>query len=253
MRYFIGIYTLVLSVLLCSQVRAQGVLQNVWYEPFNTAPGDSITLSALLYNKDPKPVTFTVVFKTPEKAIGEPVVVVVEGVSAKTVSVKTVQPQTIEKVSAEITAAINSTKKDVAALHGIIGSTTIGVVSEKEKQSFSFDTSSLKGIANSFHGGIEVFRKQQAVYFAQMRDSARQALAITPNATNDLFSSNGIPPEKDLTTKDIAVYKTDNPFEYVRLIGGTALASFFGSATLFYIALVLLGFFLLRFLYRMFI
>lgn len=257
MKYFTALIVLI-CFLVPSTGRAESVLQSVWYEPFNTAPGDAITLSALLYNKDQKPVTFTVVFDQNGAMIGTPVVVVVGGVSAKTVSIKTTQPQQAQTVTASVTAAINSLKKDVPALHGVIGTVTIGPPATDTTVPLSLNTSSIIAFGLSIKEKVDVFRIAQAKHFATVRDDARQKLGLpsAPSVTDVLMPKAPSAPgafTSEEATSGIKIYKADNPLEYPRLVGATALAAFFGQAMLFYIVLVIVFFFVLRFLYRMFI
>jgi len=92
----------------------------------------------------------------------------------------------------------------------------------------------------------EQFRLKQSVYFTKMRDEAKKELNIEQSSV--------ITPDAESSEIDeiITEYKEDiqlpGILTYVKYIAGIALSTLFSSALLFYIAALLLGLIVVRFL-----
>jgi hypothetical protein len=120
--------------------------------------------------------------------------------------------------------------------------------------------SKAKSIFNSIFNTIEVFRKKEAVYFANMRDETKVKIGI--KVTDDVLKKiapdfaapqppSAVPEPQKLS--DLEVKKMDNPVDYGKLIYSTALASLFDNSLMFYGVLIFLTFFAIRLIFRMFI
>ena len=116
----------------------------------------------------------------------------------------------------------------------------------------------LREILGPIYQSLEVFRKKQAEHFVVVRDKTKIKLGI--NLAEDALERlkpflapptapsavPGVGPQEGLEIK-----KLDNPKDYAALIGSTALASLFSNVWMFYTGIVLLLFFILRFIFRM--
>lgn len=138
--------------------------------------------------------------------------------------------------------------------------TTTETTTEVATPSSSLDKAEtkLREILSPIYVSLEVFRKKEAEHFAIVRDKAKAKLGI--NLAEDAIerikpflappaAPSAIPGTN--TGEELEIKKIDNPKDYVILIFSTALASLFASAWMFYTAIVLIFFFLIRLIFRM--
>jgi hypothetical protein len=130
--------------------------------------------------------------------------------------------------------------------------------------SANIDTSSIEEIGKTWISStkefIEVFRIKQAQYFINLRDTTKVKLGIKVSddileKINETLSPPPAPTPIPGTEQGDGLYfkKVDNPIDYGTLILATALASLFSSILMFYGISIILAFFILRFIFRMFI
>lgn len=102
-------------------------------------------------------------------------------------------------------------------------------------------------------GFMETFRKKQAVYFTTLRDTTKEKIGIKDTSSLSDAPPAPLPFTDSETMGDLPQYKQDSPWDYVILIFATAMATVFSEILLFYISLVILTFFIIRFFFRMFV
>ncbi|HTH92870.1 MAG TPA: hypothetical protein VL576_00075 [Candidatus Paceibacterota bacterium] len=210
---------------------------SVWFTPSDAASGAPITLNALVYNNQTQDATVTVQFKTDAGVIGTQSALVASQ-SAKTLVQKWLMPAKATVVTASVTGAVDKNKKSIPALLGTLGTVSVGVGVTPVITTGSFPGSStLTAWLGPLLSKIETFRLNQAVAYAALRDQTKLALGITPSKTPAQNTGDGLPP-----------VKFDNPLNYIVLIYATAAASFFGSAIIFYIGIILVLLLLIRFI-----
>lgn len=241
MKFALALFFLGLPLVVFAQPPAPGV--SVWAEPKEAALGAPITLSALVYNTQKDTVTVTVVFTTPLVTYGEPVRLSIPPGTAKTATVTSVQPEDRQVVTATVTEAINSKKESVPSLEGPLGSVSIGPEKQDPFGSLRGFEASLRRMVQVIRTDLEAFRSKQAAHFIALRDEKKE-LMQKPVAVPESFFEEG--------TKPLELYSTKHSmFDYVTLATATALATFFSQSLLFYIALFLMAFFVLRFVFRL--
>jgi hypothetical protein len=218
---------------------------SVWFTPANAAAGTAITLNALVYNNQGKDATVTVQFKTAaasgttasQASIIGTQTQLITAQSAKTVMQPWIMPKTATVVTVSVTAAVDSNKKSIPALIGTLGTVSVGAgVIPAMNSSGIPGTSQLTAWLGPLFSTIETFRVNQAAAYATLRDQTKATLGITPSAITP-STGDGLPP-----------LKFDNPIQYLILVYATAMASFFGTAAIFYIGAVLIVLLVIRFL-----
>lgn len=217
--------------------------QKVSVEPIEVTAGSDITISAFLYNNQKETITFTLLAKGGDTTIGKPVVTLAAG-SAKTVTIGWKQPKTQTTVTVSVVSALNSKKVDITSLHGSLGAVLVGPVLAPTPNT---PLSSPKGTVTKLYQNsklfLEEFRVKQMNHFARERDEARAEVNQTTVATLP-----GAPVDDG-----IEVAKVNNPMDYGMLVLSTALASFFASVAMFYGALFLIVFLIIRLFFKLFI
>ncbi|MCC7436330.1 hypothetical protein IT402_00420 [Candidatus Nomurabacteria bacterium] len=235
--------------------------ENVFVSPKDAEINTPVKINALIYNNQPESITFTIEFKEGDSLVAKPVVKVVNSLAAETVSVDFKQSEEQTQINVSITSAINKQRQDLVGLHGLVGSVLIGKSVDKNKN-LSMPEGKLREIFYSLKEKIEVFRKKQAIYFTNLRDSTKMKLGIkisedalqnlTPDFAN-MAPTIATEEKSSENVEGLEKAELDNPMDYVTLIYSTALASLFGSVLMFYAAFFLILLLILRFIFRMFI
>lgn len=241
MKLFLTLVLLSTPMLVFAQPPTPGV--SVWAEPKEVAIGKPLTLSALVYNTQKDTVTVTVTFTTPLTTYGEPVRLSIPPATAKTAAVSITQPEDRQVVTATVTSAVNSKKEPIVSLEGPLGAVTIGPEKQDPFGSLSGVEASLKRMVSVIRTDLEAFRSKQAAHFIALRGEKKE-LMQKPVEVPESFFEEG--------EKPLELYSTKHSmFDYITLVTATALATFFGQSLLFYIALFLITFFLVRFVFRL--
>lgn len=239
----IAIFGFVLSLFLASNVFAVAPLpkERVSIEPVDAQVGASVVISAFLYNDQKETITFTLEAKGGDNAIGKSVVTLAKG-SAKTVTFPWKQPKTKTTVSVDIVSALTTKKVDLTTLHGSLGILLVGQEDVAPIAKISEPKNAFEKYYFDFKKRLEDFRKKQAEHFSSERDASKAKIdekdVIVPQT-----GENGA----------IEVAKVGSPTDYGMLVLSTALASFFASTIMFYGAIIIILFLLIRFIFRSFI
>ncbi len=226
--------------------------QSVWIVPENPKKGTTAELNALVYNKSTKSVTVSVLFSIPDDEI-ETISATIAPATAKTITALWDVAEGTQQITASVISAVDSNKKTVPELLGVVGTVTIGKTSSVE--------TTLRGILGNVFSIIDPWRQKQAQHFTTLRDAAREKVGVKSiKEAYDTFAP--LPPEvpaapgdtKEDTVADLALgYEAIPIGAYITLIYATALATIFSSIALFYITLTLLSLLVLRFIIRIFI
>ncbi len=228
--------------LIPSFINAQQPPSGVWITPDGALPAEEVTLNALVYNDTKELVIVVVEFKTTTATIAKTDPVSVPAQSAKTVSVKWIIPAESATVSANVISAKNSLKKDVPSLVGLIGTMTVGKTIVPK--------ASIKGFFAKVIDKIETFRIRQLEYFTTLKQKHQSVLA--PNAIEDIGEM--LQPDSPQTpgeTEDKSNVQT-NTKEYITLVYASIGKSYFEHKAFFYVSVVLIFLFILRFIFNRF-
>lgn len=213
----------------------------VTVEPFGAIAGEAITISVFLYNDQKETITYTLEAKGGDTVIGKSVTTLTKG-SAKTVAFSWKQPKTKTTVSVNIVSALTTKKADLTNLHGSLGILLIGAeespVLNQESKKINFAGKGLESIKQK----IEDFRIKQMTYFAKERDDSRAKIDQKDVLVPPTFENGAV-----------EVSKVGSPTDYGMFILATALASFFASVWMFYGAIILVLFLIIRFIFKSFI
>lgn len=254
MKYVILLFLMLGNVMLVSA--APGIpSSSVWVEPATAAPGQAIELNAFIYNSEKQNVTYTVSFRVKNEQVTQASATISPKV-AKAVIGQWKQPQKTVDVTAVIVKAVGKDGKEITALHGELGTITVGVEEEKKESSKASlpdvklpknfpSIGEVKGFINTKLSKLEAYRQRQAEKYAQLKTTARSEAGI--GESRELVREN----EKGETV----VERIEKPtfVAYGQIMVASALASFFGSYFIFYISVILLTFMVIRFIFRRFI
>lgn len=218
---------------------------SVWATPAQAPAGETVTLSALVYNTQTQTVTVRISFSTVEKTLGEPVVLTIAPATAKTASVAVVQPGDRQLVTVTTLSAIGADKKPVPTLEGVLGTITIGPEKKDILNDLSGVEATLMRTFRTTRAHIETFRLKQALHFTTLRDNTRALIDANETPVD--------PTTEEAPTTMLDTYKTAAITQYTTLGTATILAAFFSKMILFYIVSFLLLFGLIRFVFRTFV
>ncbi len=269
MSKFISLFILALMFVWQSAFAVAPIPTNsISVEPLIAENDSPIKISALIYNPQKETITFTVEFKAGEISLGKQVASVAP-LGAKTVSVAWKQPKMKTDISVMILSALDAQKKDNASLHGLVGSIVLGTEDVKAPSVISFGQGKIGIALSGFFDTIEAFRQKQAVYFAALRDEAKQSLDMqakddvikklspifSPPTTAPMIGDDATAPPDDLALTEndnpLQIYKASDSKHYGTLLLGTVAASFFGSMVFFYAVAIIMLLFLLRLLFKL--
>ncbi len=222
--------------------------ENVWITPITAVEGETIDLHALVYNKTDKLAKVTIEFASPDEVIGSVDIPVQKG-SAETALLSWTYPIFRTTVTASVISAVDTQKKNIPELLGVIGEVTIGT---RDKTDATVDT--VRGRAIGIFDTVDGWRKKQAQRYLYMRDSARQKLGI--DKTIDLLDKvkyrKAVDPNNSSTIGGISISPAFPLGAYITLLFATAMATIFSSVYLFYTTVVLLFLLILRIIRKLF-
>ena len=234
--------------------------ETVWITPGEgSKAGDSVVLSALVYNSTQKNVTVTVGFFDGLIEVAS-TTSMVSAQSALALTAQWTYPENGKKIVAKVTKAVDGNKRSISELLGEVGSITVGTIPPS-----SSTTSSLLKTAKEMFGTVfsvvEPWRKKQAEHFTTLRDEKKALLGIG-SAKEAIDVLNPIPPQApavpgtDTSTKETGLediaprYQGIDIGGYIVFLYATAFATIFASVTLFYIVAILLALFVLKLIIR---
>jgi len=221
---------------------------SVWMDPAAAEIGDSIELNAFVYNSTQKNGSITVLFATSTEELAS-VVIDVPAQTAKVAVTKWKIPEISTVVTASVTKAIDSSKKNMPELLGVIGTVTVGSNTKK------LDTAGLGGILKKWFAvafsSLDPWRVKQAEKYTTLRDKKKEELGV--GQMKDIYAN--LVEDNDVSTGESSSQEqkptaTEKFGGHAILVVATMLAALFTSVALFYIALILLALFVLRFLFR---
>jgi hypothetical protein len=220
----------------------------VWVTPADAVPAESIALHAFVYNTEKQDITFTISFKAQEKEVAT-ATLLVPAESAKVATATWVMPEESVVVNASVTKAETKLKKDIASLHGPLGTVTVGSIAALPKLSIP-GGSTVKAWIGTFLEKVEVFRARKAGYYIRLREETKEKLGINTfqGAIKVLVPNTPEPTAVpgDKATEKPAEVKND-PMDYATLVYSAALASLFAQKAIFYIVFILFVLFIIRF------
>lgn len=208
--------------------------------------GDDILIYARLNNTTKDPIIYTVNFTTVAEPVGSKTVTI-PGYTQQSVSIEWMMPDAPFIVTAKVTKATDKNKKEIISLKDtLIGTVALSNKSELPK------LDGVKGFFNKTITKIEVWRVKQHEYFTNLKKLSQGVLGTTTlKDVSEVFK-----PDATTLGEESVVPIIQNPngktVEYAKLVYATMGEYYFGHKTLFYISLVLLGLFVLRFIFRRF-
>ncbi len=226
--WIIAVFLLVLPALVWATNTAPSI--SLWYTPTDATAADEIQLSALVFNDSAEEVTTSVQFSANQAIIAPAMNVVIAAHTAKVATLSFTMPGQKTIITAIVpTAFFTKSKKSDEALLGatsslIVADTTLPV---------KFPAAT--GLIGAVVDKLESFRTRELTYFTALKE------------TNTLGSST---PKVIGTVIEISSSDSKQSpmrmFVYAYAAAGKAL---FAQKALFYIVLVLLLLFILRFLF----
>lgn len=237
----------VLLVLMIA-VPAHAAESKVWFTPLpgketiTLAPGAPILIYAKLTNALKDPVTYVLAFTAGDKTIGTKVVTLA-GYTAQDTSVEWKMPETSTVVTATIAKASDSSKKELKALAGPIGSVTVGVPDLAKE----LNMGPIKGWVGGIVGTLEAFRVKELVYFTDLKDEAKEVLGRTTikdvgdflQPETPMQSATGANPE--IEQKD-----EGTTMGYLKLVYATIGKAFFAHRGVYFVAIIVVALLVIR-------
>lgn len=224
--------------------------ETVWITPADAGATDPITLNAFVYNDTTDEATTTVVFTqgTAEQAKGiATVTIIVPANTAKIATTPWTMPERSTLVTATVSKALTKTKKEIPTLVGVLGTSTIGGSTPLTLP----DLTNAKGFVGKFLARLEDFRVNQAKHYAGVLAKSKAIVNdVAPKDIADLLVPDD-PNAPTPTTEGEAFsvdQKTGHTAAYANMVFATAAHSFFDHKAAFYITLVIITLFLLRFI-----
>lgn len=248
MKYVLSLF-LILALIL--PARAHAAAETVWFTqvpsdtPSKLLVGDPILVYAKVNNVTKDPVTYVLAFTTTDKTIGTKVVIVA-GYSNQEISIPWSMPTTSTVVTVSIAKATDKNKKELKALIGPIGATTVGAIVEGP------DITPIKGWIGTVIVRLEGFRVAQLQYFTALKEDASSVLSRTTikDVTNLLQPES---PSQNTTDAHVQVEKKDNgtTMGYVKLVYATAGKALFANKTIYFVAVILLALLVIRLILKL--
>jgi hypothetical protein len=238
----------IILLLLCipSYTFAATEQKDVW---FDVAPGQSgststmmvggdILIYARINNLTKETITYSVSFSVDGAVIGTRVAPV-PGYAQMAVSIPWILPEKSTEVTAIITKAVDKDKKELENLVGTIGTVTL----TNAAVIVAPDISSVRGFTGTVVTKVEAFRLKELQYFSALLIKSRGVLATTTlKDVSTMLQPDPAPavvvPEK----------KSNQIGGYAQLIYATGGKALFSHKATFYVVVVLLVLFILRFI-----
>lgn len=229
---------------------------NIWITPPDAKPGEAIEIHAFVYNNTTKNVTATISFKVSAKEIGKSTISI-PAETAKAAKISWEFPQEKTEVLVEVTNAVDTRKKNVPELVGVVG--TVTIEENNTKGSLALPSQqAIKKWFGSIFATIEPFRIKQSDHYTELRNNTRDKLG--------LGSKNGMLPdlsepetpavpgddEESLRAGSVTTARQLNIGNYLTYLYASALAALFTNIAVFYITLILVILLVLRFIFSRF-
>jgi hypothetical protein len=228
--------------------QASAPKEAVWVTPADAKVGDAVELNTLVYNSEKQEITFTVVFSTTEPIATTTVVIPAQ--SAKVATGKWIMPKESTQVTASVTKALTKLKKDITALHGPLGTITVGqaVRSIPGKEA----ASAWIGRQLSL---LELYRLKQAERYAALRDQLKEEIGMTKPSQiiKDMLPESPTPVSEEEPKLEENSNPLGNAYQYALYIYRSALAALFENKAVFYISLGIVVLLVIRFIFSRFI
>lgn len=233
---------------------AQGTPGNAfWYEPKEVSAGEKVTLTALIYNDSNSTAVYTVRFSVGEQMIGEAEV----SVPSKTAKPGSVLWQAVageHLLSAKVIRGIRTSGRALSVLP-TFAPLSISVLEAGERPAASKLDQRVGGWVGAFKDRLDAWRRKQFLHFAGRRDELKKIID-TPGRYGNIDQL-AQPESASASDEEFALRPFWNKGESLSTYGSyiffLGMAFLFGSATLFYLAAVLIAFLLVRGLYRRFV
>ncbi len=229
--------------------------QTVWVTPSDAKTGEEIMLNAFVYNDTSTEASVTVEFTQGSAEQVKGVATATITVPASTAKIATAtwkMPDRSMTVTAEVTKASTKAKKDIPTLLGVVGTVTVGgtpVLAAPD----------LGGIKKWFGGlltHIETYRLKQAEHYAVVLKKSKSV--VNGDAPKDIVKLL-LPDDPNTATPTTAGQTTGSVKEaeshtgdYANMVFATAAESFFAHKAFFYISIVIVALFVLRFIFGRF-
>jgi hypothetical protein len=218
----------------------------VWVTPTDAKPTEEVTLNAFVYNTEKQDITFTVSFTAASKEIAS-ATLLIPAETAKVATAIWAMPEKSTVVTATVTKAVTKQSKDLTAFHGKLGTVTVGTTTPLSKITIP-GQETVKGWFGSLMLNLEAYRARQEKHFAEARDAAKEKLGLTvKDAAKELLSPE-VPAPLSQGEEVKPVQEKNDPLDYATLIYSTLLSSFFANKPVFYIVLIILVLFVIRFI-----
>ncbi len=236
-------FTILLVVLTCVGInRAHAIAtipdQAVWITPADAKIGDSIEVNALVYNDADATISVLVGFTTNDAVIGNTSEIIIPAKTAKVATVQWKLPETSTVVTATITKA-SSTKKDVVAPKGLLGTVTIGGTARTTGS----------GILAKVTGAIEGYREHELQYFTALLVKSQAVLGAMTIKEVAVLIKGGTPTTSTTHTEnETDVKKSAHTIDYVTFGYASAGKAFFSHKALYYVVLIVFVLFIIRFI-----
>lgn len=219
----------------------------VWISPADAEPTKPVTLHAFVYNTSKEEITFTVSFKEKTTEVAS-TAILVPAESAKVATATWIMPSESKAIAAVVTKATTKQNKDIATLHGTLGTVTVGSIATLPEISIP-GGSTVKAWVGGFLEKAEVFRVRNAGYFVREREAAKVRLGInTFGGVADKLLTPEIPAQDPKDAEVAPVESKNDPMDYVTLAYSSILAPLFAQKAVFYIVSILLTLFIIRFI-----
>ncbi len=224
--------------------------RSVFITPENPKRGDTVQLSALVYNQGSDTVVATVSFLDVETEIGVAQITIPPR-SAQTAIVTWTFPLVQTDVTVFVTGATDSRGRTVSSMIGQVGVASFGTTPSMLFSREGVEAKLTALIAFVFND-IEPWRLRQAQHFAELREEKRFELGIS--TARDTYSgyitttpeAPALPGGQDTTSYIPAEKQKLNVTGYATLLYATSLAKLFSSMILFYVVILLVLILIIR-------
>ena len=247
-------FVLILSIFIIGHAQAAATPPESVWVTLHTTVGDSdknATLNAFVYNNTTSDATVVVDFTVDNKSVATTTGSVPKQ-TGKTLSVQWTLPLQKVTVTASVKSATDANKKHLTTLEGILGTVNSGGVTSLALPDNIIPKDWATKLSTGFLAPVEAFRVKQSIYFTEMRDTSKikAEQSGVQDIANLLVPDGPGAPGSDQTATQAP--KNNHAMDYATLMFASMMSSFFSHQGIFYIALVLVALFLVRFIFRLF-
>lgn len=222
----------------------------LWYTPSDATPGEVVELNALVYNDTAEEVSVTVTFSGNNVLVATTGTILIPTKTAKVATARWLMPT--EKITLTATAAkvLSKAKKDVPALHGVLGTVVVGGTSALAIPEIP---PGVKGFAAKIVNFLEGFRLKELAYFTRLYDKSKEVLGTTTLKDVSTILQPDTAPKDTTTDTTVAPpeeKKPSNTMGYLQLLYATSGKAFFGHKAVYYVVLILAILLIFRFIFN---